>query len=63
MEPTIRDVARLAGVSKSTVSRVLNNDPKVSDRAKGAVGDAMRELDYRPNASKGPCTSSAGRWA
>ena len=61
MEPTIRDVARLAGVSKSTVSRVLNNDPNVSDRAKGAVGDAMRELNYRPNAlARGLSTSRTG---
>ena len=61
MEPTIRDVARRAGVSKSTVSRVLNNDPNVSDRAKGAVGDAMRELHYRPNAlARGLSTSRTG---
>lgn len=61
MEPTIRDVARLAGVSKSTVSRVLNDNPNVSDQARTRVADAMRELNYRPNAlARGLCTSRTG---
>lgn len=46
---TIKDVAKLADVSISTVSRVLNNKDKVSEDAKKAVLDAVRELNYQPN--------------
>ncbi|WP_053732283.1 LacI family DNA-binding transcriptional regulator [Nocardia sp. NRRL S-836] len=45
----IDEVARLAGVSKSTVSRVLNGAPHVSERAKDAVRRAVVQLDYTPN--------------
>lgn len=44
--PTIRDVAALAGVSISTVSRVLNGGDRVSGSAKERVQDAIDELDY-----------------
>lgn len=43
------DVARLSGVSKMTVSRVLNGHPRVSPRTRTRVLAAMAELDYRPN--------------
>ena len=46
---TIREVAKRAGVSVSTVSRVLNDYPFVSDDARQRVLDAMEELDYRPD--------------
>jgi LacI family transcriptional regulator len=44
--PTIIDVARAAGVSKSTVSLVLQNSPAVSDRTREDVRRAMAELGY-----------------
>ncbi len=47
---TIRDVARLAGVSAQTVSRVLNNHPDVSEQTRLRVQRAIAELRYRPNA-------------
>jgi DNA-binding LacI/PurR family transcriptional regulator len=47
--PTIRDVAALAGVSKSLVSLVLVGDPRVSEARRRAVDAAIKELDYRPN--------------
>ena len=43
------DVARLAGVSQKTVSRVLNNEPHVKDEIRRTVLQAARELGYRPN--------------
>ncbi|WP_456297065.1 LacI family transcriptional regulator [Vibrio sp. AK197] len=46
---TIQDVARRVGVSKSTVSKVLNGTGRVSDATKKAVHDAVKALDYRPN--------------
>ncbi|MBW7984627.1 HTH-type transcriptional regulator GalR [Enterobacillus tribolii] len=48
---TIKDVARLAGVSVATVSRVINNSPKASDSSRTAVLDAMEQLQYHPNAN------------
>ncbi|WP_306815930.1 MULTISPECIES: LacI family DNA-binding transcriptional regulator [unclassified Microbacterium] len=47
--PTIDDVAATAGVSRSTVSRVINDDPRVSDDSRAAVGRAIRDLCYTPN--------------
>lgn len=48
-EPTLADVARLAGVSLTTVSRVLNNRGYLSQRTRDAVAEAIKELGYRPN--------------
>jgi LacI family transcriptional regulator len=48
---TIKDVARLAGVSIATVSRVVNNGPKVSTKTKANVQKIMKELGYTPNAN------------
>lgn len=46
---TIRDVAKLAGVSFKTVSRVINNDPYVSAQTLAKVKRVIEELGYRPN--------------
>ncbi|MDF0479464.1 LacI family DNA-binding transcriptional regulator [Vagococcus sp. PNs007] len=46
---TIRDVAKLSGYSVSTVSRVLNNHPYVSEEKRQRIKNAMRELHYIPN--------------
>ncbi|OON39546.1 transcriptional regulator GalR [Izhakiella australiensis] len=48
---TIKDVARLAGVSVATVSRVINHSPKASESSRQAVLSAMEELQYHPNAN------------
>jgi DNA-binding LacI/PurR family transcriptional regulator len=49
MVPTIYDIARVANVSKSTVSRVLNNQQNISEEARSRVLKAMEELNYHPN--------------
>ncbi|NNN38219.1 LacI family DNA-binding transcriptional regulator [Streptomyces sp. S3(2020)] len=49
--PVMDDVARLAGVSKQTVSRVLNDHPAVRPETREAVRVAMRSLGYRPSRS------------
>lgn len=46
---TIREVAAVAGVSPSTVSRVLNGDPKVASELEARVRSAVARLGYRPN--------------
>jgi len=48
---TLEEVARLAGVSRSTVSRVLNGDPRVSDAVRARVQTVVREHRYHPNAA------------
>ena len=48
---TIKDVARLAGVSVATVSRVINDSPKAGQASRSAVLKAMKELQYHPNAN------------
>jgi LacI family transcriptional regulator len=45
----IYQVAKLAGVSSATVSRIINNKSRVTDRTRRKVLAAMKELDYRPN--------------
>ncbi len=50
MAITIKDVAKLANVSPSTVSRVISKSPRISDGTKAAVNAAMEELNYKPNA-------------
>ncbi|MCM3769041.1 LacI family DNA-binding transcriptional regulator [Priestia aryabhattai] len=49
--PTIYDVAKLSGLSKTTVSRVINNHSYVSEEKKNLVIKAMKELNYTPNPS------------
>ncbi len=46
---TIYEVSKLAGVSLATVSRVLNNNTRVSDKTRIKVTDAIEQLGYRPN--------------
>ncbi len=50
-QPVMADVARLAGVSHQTVSRVLNDSPHVKEQTRDRVLAAIRELDYHPNSA------------
>ncbi|MGI9822990.1 LacI family DNA-binding transcriptional regulator [Agromyces sp. Marseille-Q5079] len=45
----VRDVAALAGVSRQTVSRVLNEHPQIKESTRRRVMDAIAELEYTPN--------------
>ncbi|ELE6492516.1 LacI family transcriptional regulator [Enterobacter kobei] len=58
MSPTIYDIARVAGVSKSTVSRVLNKQTNISPEARDKVLKAIDELNYQPNKLARALTSS-----
>lgn len=48
---TIKDIARLSGYSLGTVSRVLNNHPDVSDKARERVMAVVQEQGFEPNAN------------
>lgn len=47
--PTLQDVAKRAGVSTATVSKVLSNTPYFTDQTRDRVMEAVQELGYRPN--------------
>jgi len=46
---TLEDIARMAGVSRSTVSRVINNDPNVNSRTRQVVKKVIDDLHFQPN--------------
>lgn len=47
--PTISEVAKTAGVSVATVSRVVNGSPSVSHETQARVQEAIERLGYQPN--------------
>lgn len=49
MSLTIKDIARMAGVSVATVSRVINNSKPVNDEIREKVEEIIRETNFRPN--------------
>ena len=59
MAVTIKDVAALAGVSPSTVSRVCNNNPSISKETRDRVRKAMVQLGYELNPT--PTTAQESR--
>jgi DNA-binding LacI/PurR family transcriptional regulator len=58
---TIKDVARLAGVDVSTVSRAMRGNPRISELTRARVAQAARDLDYRPNAAARAMVTSRTR--
>jgi len=61
MRITINDVARESGVSTSTVSRVVHDNPRISDKTKTRVRETMERLGYFPNAlARGLARASTG---
>ena len=59
--PSMFEVAKLAGVSHQTVSRVINDSPDVSDATRTKVQDAIKALDYRPSNSARALASHRSR--
>lgn len=51
MRITVETVARMAGVSRGTVDRVLHNRPNVRPEVRNRILEVMKELDYKPNAA------------
>ncbi|WP_270573074.1 LacI family DNA-binding transcriptional regulator [Bacillus glycinifermentans] len=49
MSVTIKDIARLANVSHTTVSRALNNSPLIKEKTKQKILDIAAEMNYKPN--------------
>ncbi len=47
---TIRDIARMAGVSRATVSLAINDSPRINDKTKQRILALIEEVGYRPNA-------------
>jgi len=58
---TMRDVARMAGTSLKTVSRVVNDEGNVNPELAVRVMEAVKELDYRPNLQAGFLRRSDGK--
>ncbi|GAM78705.1 trehalose operon transcriptional repressor [Vibrio ishigakensis] len=59
---TILDIAKLAGVGKSTVSRVLTNDPKVKPETRQKVEQVIAESGYVPLNLRSLCAGAVKRW-
>ena len=51
MPVTIKDVAKKAGVSIATVSKIMNNKPSISEATRQRVLQVMEELNYHPQTS------------
>jgi LacI family transcriptional regulator len=49
MPLTLEDIARMSGVSRSTVSRVINGDPKVNDLTRNKVQEIIQSMNFQPN--------------
>ena len=47
--PTLEEIAKIAGASRSTVSRVINNDPNVADETRQRVLEVVRQVHFTPN--------------
>lgn len=61
MGVTIKDVAKEAGVSTSTVSRVMSENPRISDKTKIRVKAAIKKLNYHPNVVARSLVSKASK--
>ena len=58
---TIYDIAKLAGVSASTVSRVANNKPGIKEETRKQILELLEAYDYRPNETARGLVTKASR--
>ena len=49
---TLEEIGKIAGVSRATVSRVINNHPNISDEVRERVQEVIAETGYQPNLGK-----------
>lgn len=61
MDVTIKDVAKIAGVSPSTVSRVLAGNPNISPKTSENVRQVLRDLNYHPHAGARSLVTGSSR--
>lgn len=61
MDFTMKDIAKIAGVSVNTVSRALNDRPEISEETKQHIKKIARELNYVPNAVAASLASKKSR--
>src|SRR5512135_1220778 len=61
MSLTLEDIARMSGVSRSTVSRVINGDPNVNVRTRQKVQNIIQSINFQPNlAARGLAVGRTG---
>jgi LacI family transcriptional regulator len=61
MPLTLEDIARMAGVSRSTVSRVINGDPNVKEGTRKSVLEVIQQVNFQPNlAARGLAAGRTG---
>lgn len=61
MKVTIKEVAKEANVSPSTVSRVISDSPQISEKTKSKVREVINKMKYRPNAIARSLANSKSR--
>ena len=59
---TIKDIAQRAGVSVSTASRALNDNPRISQATRLKVKQVANELNYQPNYNAQNLTRGSRTW-
>ena len=59
MAATIKDIAKMVGVSPSTVSRVVNRTAPISEETQEKIREAMKKLNYHPNSTARNLASGA----